>query len=464
MSYIKDNFLLKNKTAERLYNEYAKNMPIFDYHCHLPEKQILENKEFGDIFEVWLGGDHYKWRLMRNYGVNEEYITGAKSNKEKFIAYCTVLGTAFGNPLYHWSQIELKEFFNCEIEINAENAETIWNWCNDYIKLNHITPQKLIEQSCVKYLFTTNEIFDDLSVFGKIAEKGYKFKVIPAFRADKIMNVAAKGYAGFIEKLESLTFKIDCIDALEKAVVERLKEFIKTGTVAADIALEKVYAVSDKQSADCVFKKALTGAEISVKEEEIFKGYFTYFLMKTYSEYDVRTELHVGAMRNNNSVMLEKLGLDTGYDSISEDDGIKEMSRLFDRLNSENSLPCVIVFNLNPKMNSEIMTLIGCFQSDEAKGKLQYGPAWWFLDNKTGMEKHLDDLTATGHLGAFIGMLTDSRSFLSYPRHHYFRRILCNYLGTLMENGEITSDIEFVGRVVCDVSFNNAVEYFKMNV
>lgn len=463
MSYIKDNFLLKNKTAEKLYYEYAKNMPIFDYHCHLPEKQILENKEFGDIFEVWLGGDHYKWRLMRNYGVNEEYITGAKSNKEKFIAYCTVLGTAFGNPLYHWSQVELKEFFNCEIEINAENAETIWNWCNDYIRLNHITPQKLIETSNVKYLFTTNEIFDDLSVFGKIAEKGYKFKVIPAFRADKIMNVAAKGYAGFIAKLESLTFKIDGIDALEKAVVERLKEFIKTGTVAADIALEKVYAVSDKQSADAVFKKALTGAEINVKEEETFKGYFTYFLMKTYSEYDIRTELHVGAMRNNNSVMLEKLGLDTGYDSISEDDGIKETSRLFDRLNSENSLPCVILFNLNPKMNSEIMTLIGCFQSDEAKGKLQYGPAWWFLDNKVGMEKHLDDLTATGHLGAFIGMLTDSRSFLSYPRHHYFRRILCNYLGSLMENGEMTSDIEFVGKVVRDVSFNNAVDYFKMS-
>ena len=463
MSYIKDNFLLKNKTAERLYNEYAKDMPVFDYHCHLPEKQILENKEFGDIFEVWLGGDHYKWRLMRNYGVNEEYITGAKSNKEKFIAYCTVLGTAFGNPLYHWSQVELKEFFNCEIEINAENAETIWNWCNDYIILNHITPQKLIESSNVKYLFTTNEIFDDLSVFGKIAEKGYKFKVIPAFRADKIMNVAAKGYAGFIAKLESLTFKIDGIDALEKAVVERLKEFIKTGTVAADIALEKVYGVSDKQSADAVFKKALTGAGISVKEEETFKGYFTYFLMKTYSEYDIRTELHVGAMRNNNSVMLEKLGLDTGYDSISQDDGIKETSRLFDRLNSENSLPCVILFNLNPKMNSEIMTLIGCFQSDEAKGKLQYGPAWWFLDNKVGMEKHLDDLTATGHLGAFIGMLTDSRSFLSYPRHHYFRRILCNYLGTLMENGEMTTDIEFVGKVVRDVSFNNAVGYFKMS-
>lgn len=462
MSYLKDNFLLQNKTAEKLYFNYAKDMPIFDYHCHLPEKQILENKEFGDIFEVWLGGDHYKWRLMRNYGIDEEFITGNKSNKEKFITYCKVLGTAFGNPLYHWSQVELKEFFNCEIEINEENALTIWDWCNDYIKLNHVTPQKLIEQSNVKYIFTTNEIFDDLSTFGEIAKKGYKFKVIPAFRADKIMNVAAKGYKGFIEKLEGLTDKIDGIDSLEKAVEARLNEFIKVGTTAADIALEKVCSIADKTDADKVFKKAIAGGEITAAEEEIFKGYFTYFLMKIYAKYGIRTELHVGAMRNNNSVMLEKLGLDTGYDSISDDNSIKLMSRLFDRLNDENALPCVIVFNLNPKMNSEIMTLIGCFQSGEARGKLQYGPAWWFLDNKVGMEKHLEDLTATGHIGAFVGMLTDSRSFLSYPRHHYFRRILCNYFGTLIENGEMTDDLEFVGKVVEDISFNNGVKYFKM--
>ncbi len=462
MSYLKDNFLLTNKTAEKLYFNYAKDMPIFDYHCHLPEKQILENKEFNDIFEVWLGGDHYKWRLMRNYGIDEEYITGGKSNKEKFVTYCKVLGTAFGNPLYHWSQVELKEFFNCEIEINEENALTIWDWCNDYIKLNHVTPQKLIEQSNVKYIFTTNEIFDDLTTFTEIAGKDYKFKVIPAFRADKIMNVAAKGYKGFIGKLEELTDKIADIDSLEKAVEQRLKEFIKVGTTAADIALEGVCEIADKTAADSVFKKAIAGGIISEEEEKIFKGYFTYFLMKTYAKYGIRTELHVGAMRNNNSVMLEKLGLDTGYDSISEDNSIKLMSRLFDRLNNEGALPCTIVFNLNPKMNSEIMTLIGCFQSGEARGKLQYGPAWWFLDNKVGMEKHLEDLTATGHIGAFVGMLTDSRSFLSYPRHHYFRRILCNYFGTLIENGEMTDDLEFVGKVVKDISFNNCVEYLKM--
>ena len=460
MSYIKDNFLLTNKTAEKLYFGYAKDMPIFDYHCHLPEKQILENKPFNDVFEIWLAGDHYKWRLMRNFGVNEEFITGkSTTNKEKFMTYCRVLGSAFGNPLYHWSQVELKEFFNCEIEINEENAELIWDWCNEYIKLNNVTPQKLIEQSNVSHLFTTNEIFDELSTFPAIAAKGYNFKVIPAFRADKIMNIEAEKYNDFIEKLGNVT-DLSC---LEEKIEERLKAFIEVGTTAADIALQCVYPISEKSAAEKVFAKRRAGEPVTETESEIFKGYLTYFLFKLYAKYDIATELHIGAMRNNNSQMLEKLGLDTGFDSIAEDNSIKYMSRLFDRLNAENSLPKTIVFNLNPKMNSEIMTLIGCFQSDEAKGKMQYGPAWWFLDNKVGMERHLEDLTATGHIGAFVGMLTDSRSLLSYPRHHYFRRILCNYFGTMMEKGEMTTDLEFVGKVVKDICYNNSINYLKMN-
>ena len=459
MSYIKENFLLTNKTAEKLYFNYAKDMPIFDYHCHLPEKQILENKPFNDVFEIWLAGDHYKWRLMRNYGVNEEFITGkSTSNKEKFVTYCRVLGTAFGNPLYHWSQVELKEFFNCEIEINEENAELIWDWCNEYIRLNGITPQKLIEQSNVTHLFTTNEIFDDLSTFTEIVKKDYKFKVIPAFRADKIMNIEAEKYNEFVEKLGDVAD----LNALEEKIEERLNAFIAVGTTAADVALQSVYKISEKADAEKVFAKRRKGESVTEEESEIFKGYFTYFLFKLYAKYNIATELHVGAMRNNNGVMMGKLGLDTGYDSIAEDNSIKYMSRLFDRLNNENSLPKTIVFNLNPKMNSEIMTLSGCFQSDEAKGKMQYGPAWWFLDNKVGMEKHLEDLTATGHIGAFVGMLTDSRSLLSYPRHHYFRRILCNYFGGMMERGEMTTDEKLVGKVVQDVCYNNAIEYLRM--
>ncbi len=458
MSYIKDNFLLTNKTAEKLYFNYAKDMPIFDYHCHLSEKVILENKEFNDIFEIWLSGDHYKWRLMRNYGVDEEYITGSKSNKEKFIAYCKVLGTAFGNPLYHWSQVELKEFFNCEIEINEENALLIWDWCNEYIALNKITPQKLIEQSNVTHIFTTNEIFDDLSTFTEIAKKDYKFKVIPAFRADKIMNIEAAPYNEYLAKLG----EVKDLTALENKIEERLVEFIKVGTTASDIALQSVYPVADKADAEKVFAKRIKGEMVSEQESQVFKGYFTYFLFKLYAKYNIATELHVGAMRNNNTVMLNKLGLDTGYDSIAEDNSIKYTSRLFDKLNLENSLPKTIVFNLNPKMNTEIMTLIGSFQDSSAKGKVQFGPAWWFLDNKVGMEKHLEDLTATGHIGAFIGMLTDSRSFLSYPRHHYFRRILCNYLGTLMEKSEITADEKLVGKVIKDVCYNNSINYLGM--
>lgn len=460
MSYIKDDFLLENKTAVRLYNDYAKNMPIFDYHCHLSEKQILENKRFNDVCEVWLGGDHYKWRLMRNFGVSENLITGDASNHDKFVAYCKTLATAFGNPLYHWSQLELKEFFNCELEINEENAETIWNWCNDYIALNDITPQKLIEQSNVKHIFTTNEVFDDLSTFEEIKKKGYKFTVTPAFRADKMMNIEAEKYNDFIAILESKTKKINTFGDFEAAIADRLEEFIKVGTVASDIAVERVCEVPERRVAEEAFDERRKGKTLTQVQVDAFKGYMTYYLMKLYASRNIRTELHVGAMRNNNSAMLAKLGLDTGFDSISEDNSIRNTSRLFDKLNDENALPRTIIFNLNPKMNAEIMTLIGCFQSDEARGKIQYGPAWWFLDNKVGMYKHLDDLTANGHLGAFVGMLTDSRSFLSYPRHHYFRRILCNYLGRMMENGEMTNNEKLVGEVIKDLSYRNAVKYF----
>ena len=462
MSYVTKDFLLNNQTAKDLYFGYAKDMPIFDYHCHLPEKQILENKPFSDVFEIWLAGDHYKWRLMRNYGVDEKYITGDATNQEKFMTYCRVLGTAFGNPLYHWSQVELEEFFGCTKEINEENAEAIWEECNAYIRTNNVTPQSLIERSNVKNLFTTNEVFDDLTTFEKIAQKGYKFTVAPAFRADKIMNIDAPLYRTFLGKLEELTHPITTVEELETALENRLQAFLKVGAKASDIALERALPVTTREEAQAVLTKVLAGATPDLAETEIFKGYLTYFLMKLYARYQVATEVHIGAMRNNNAVMLEKLGLDTGFDSISDTNSISALSRLFDRLNSEGALPKTIVFNLNPKMNTEIMTLIGCFQSGEARGKMQYGPAWWFLDNKVGMEQHLRDLTATGHLAVFVGMLTDSRSLLSYPRHHYFRRILCNYLGTMMENGEMTADMERVGAVVRDICFNNAVSYLNM--
>jgi glucuronate isomerase len=311
-------------------------------------------------------------------------------------------------------------------------------------------------------VFTTNEVFDDLDTFVKIKEKNYGFTVLPAFRADKIMNIEAAPYLTFLGKLEELTHKINNIDDLESALEKRLQAFLTVGCRASDIAVENVYAVPTKESADAVLKSVLAGGKPSESDAETFKGYVTYFLMKLYAKYKVATELHFGAMRNNNTVMLNKLGLDTGFDSISDKNSISQLSRLMDKLNSEGALPKLIIFNLNPKMNSEIMTIIGCFQSSEARGKIQYGPAWWFLDNKVGMEKHLEDLTATGHIGAFVGMLTDSRSLLSYPRHHYFRRILCTYLGTLIEKGEMTSNFDLVGSVIKDICYNNAIKYFNV--
>ncbi len=459
MSYINDDFLLQSEEARTLYFDYAKDMPIFDYHCHLPEKEILLNKPFEDIYELWLKYDHYKWRLMRNFGIDEQYITGDKEPKEKFVAYCRALETAFGNPLYHWSQVELKEYFDCELEINEQNANAIWDICNAYIKDNNLRPSDVIEKSNVKKLFTTNEVFDDLTTFEALKGK-YSFEVAPAYRADKIMNIEAKQFCNYIDTLSSQTVAIDSLDSLEKALEIRLCEFVKVGAVACDIALQSVLPVYDKSLASKAFEKRINGEELMALECEHYKGYLTAFLMKLYHRYNLVVEVHIGAMRNNNSLMLEKLGLDTGFDSIAEDNSIANLSRLLDTLNSENCLPKTIIFNLNPKMNVEIMTLVGCFQDSSAKGKIQYGAAWWFLDNKVGMEKHLKDMTATGHIGTFVGMLTDSRSFLSYPRHHYFRRILCDYLGDMMANGEITGDMNLVGKVVQDVSFFNAENYF----
>ena len=458
MSYLKDDFLLRNETAKRLYFEHAQKMPIFDYHCHLSEKEILEDEEFKDIYELWLGGDHYKWRLMRDFGIEESLITGNAPNQEKFKAYCKALGTAFGNPLYHWSQLELKEYFDCDLEINEKNADSIWEQCNARIAERRLSPVALIKKSNVKAIFTTNEIFDDLATFRRIRAKGYPFQVIPAFRADKIMNIEAGKYLEYLAKLGP----IQSLDDLEKEVEARLDAFMEEGCLASDTALERIPPISTKEAAGKIFLKRLSGSSLKEEEAEAFKGYFTYFLLGLYGRKGIRSELHLGAMRNNNSKMLALLGPDAGYDSIAEENSIKNLSRLMDRLNDEGRLPPMVLFNLNPKMNLEMISLLGCFQDSSLKGKIQYGPAWWFLDNKPGMEKHLSDLASGGHLSTFIGMLTDSRSFLSYPRHHYFRRILCSYLGTLIENGEMTSDLDLVGKAVEDICFNNAAAYFGL--
>ena len=457
MSYLHKKFLLNNRSGTKLYFKFAKDMPIFDYHCHLSEKAILENKRFENIYQLWLTEDHYKWRLMRNYGVDESYITGNKSDKEKFVKYCEVLSTAFGNPLYHWSQMELEKFFHCKLEINKENAEQIWLACNSFLENNSVTPQSLIETSNVKKIFTTNEIFDDLSVFDLIKEKKYNFEVCPAFRADKIINIECNQFNKFIDMLGS----INCLDDLENVVEKRLNDFIKVGCVASDIALQKIELVYSKIEASNVFEKRRSNAELSDYEISVFKGYLTYFLMGLFAKYNIKCELHIGALRNNNDVLYEKLGPDCGCDCITEENSTNNLSKLFNKLLSESKLPSTIIFNLNPKMNVEFLALINCFQDSSLRGKIQYGPAWWFLDNKEGIIKNLKDLSSQGHLSISVGMLTDSRSFLSFERHQYFRRILCDYLGDLIERGEITNNLETVGSAVRDICYNNANKFFN---
>ncbi len=461
MSYIKDTFLLTNNFSQQLY-AYAKDMPICDYHCHLSEAEIEQDKPFADLFEIMLKGDHYKWRLMRNYGIDEASITGEASNKQKFKAFCTALQSAFGNPLYHWSQLELQKYFDCSLTINEQNADAIWEQCNAYIKDNKLSPSSFIEQSKVSHVFTTNEIFDDLTVFERLAKKGNKFSVLPSFRADKIMNLENASYLTFLGKLEALTHSIKNIADLKCAIEKRLLSFIDVGCKASDIALEQVYSVPTEEEANAVFMARLAGENLTEDRINVFKGYLVYFLMELFAKHKITTQIHIGAMRNNNTIMYNQLGLDSGYDSIASPFNSQLLSKLFDKLNNKGALPKCILFNLNENMNSQIMTLIGCFQSSEAHGKIQFGPAWWFLDNIKGMKENLEWLSALGHLGTNIGMLTDSRSFLSYARHDYFRRILCDYLGTLMLNNLITQDVAFVGKSISDISYNNAIAYFKL--
>lgn len=457
MSYIKENFLLESKTAEKLYFEYAKDMPIFDYHCHLSEKQILEDKPFDNIYEIWLNGDHYKWRLMRNYGIDESYITGKKTPKEKFLAYCETLETAFLNPLYHWSQLELEMYFNCKLEINKKNAPLIWEKCNEYIKKHKITPSKLIISSNVKHIFTTNEPFDDLKTFVKLKDKYHQFTVAPAFRCDKIINIDNVDFNNIINRLDP---KIKTLKDLEKELEKRLKNFIAVGCVASDMAVDTVPAPSTFTLAKKVFENKRMNKKITEKDASIYKGYIMYFLLKLYAKYNIRSEIHIGASRNKNSKAFASIGPDAGYDTMSDTNSLENLAALMDQLNNIDALPPIVLFNLNPKMNLELIVLMNSFQDSSYHGKIQYGPSWWFLDHKEGITKHLKDLSSVGHLGVFIGMLTDSRSFLSYARHHYFRRLLCNFLAEAMEKGEITNDIVLVGNVVKNISYNNAINYF----
>lgn len=458
--FIGKDFLLSNDTAKRLYHECAEAMPIFDYHCHLSEKAIEKDEPFRDFFELWLGGDHYKWRLMRNFGIDEWYITGGASHEEKFKCYVRALETAYGNPLYHWSHMELRTYFGIDEIICSANADAIWNKANEYIRTHSLSPSSLIAGSNVKTVCTTNEIFDDLSVFDRIREKGFSFRVLPTFRADKIMNIDDPRYTEYLGRLEEITGKIASLGDLEAVIAARVAQFREKGAVAADIALQKVYPPCSREAAARAFESAAAGKAVAPDEAEAYKSFVMGRVLRECAERGLAVQVHVGAMRNNNTRMYKILGADTGYDSIDDSASIASLSRWMDALDSVGELPKMVLFNLNPVWNLPLTTLAGCFQDSGARGKIQFGPAWWFLDHCDGIRAQLDALADTGHIGTFIGMLTDSRSFLSYPRHQYFRRIFCDWIGRKAEAGEIAFDFGALASVVRDVSYNNAAAYF----
>ena len=466
--FLDKDFLLKTETAKILYHEYAKKMPIYDYHCHLNAKEIYEDRKFESITDLWLveghAGDHYKWRAMRNNGIEEKYITGNASKKEKFLKWAETIPYTVGNPLYHWSHLELKNYFGVEEPFSPKNAEKIYDHMNEVLKTK--TVRKIIEESNVYSLCTTDDPIDDLKWHKLLKEDtSFNTKVYPSFRPDKIVNIDWDTFLPYVAKLnEVLGYEIKNLDDLEKGLLERIEYFHEVGCRVADHSLEVVvYKDATREEVDAVLQKALRGEKLTLDEAAIYRGYIIVFFGRAYHAHGWVQQYHIKALRNNNSRMMKLVGPDTGFDSINDGNFAPQLSRILDTLESTAQLPKTIVYSLNPVDNELLATLIFCFAEEGVPGKMQLGSAWWFLDQKDGMEKQIQALSNLGLLSRFVGMLTDSRSFLSYTRHEYFRRVLCNKLGDLVENGEYPNDIEFLGKIVEGICFNNAKAYFDSN-
>lgn len=459
--FMDKDFVLKNQTAVTLYEKYAKDMPIFDFHCHLPIEEIYNDRKFANITECWLGGDHYKWRLMRELGVDESYITGDKDPFEKFMKYAEVMPYAIGNPIYHWTHLELQRYFDINETLSPKTAKEIFDKCNK--KLETLTARTLIKNSNVKKMFTTDDPIDDLHFHKLLKEdKSFDVEVAPAFRPDKAINIELPTYVPYIAKLaDAADVKIDGIDSLCEALTKRIEFFDSVGCVCSDHALDVVmFKPATREQVDKIVKKALGGDDLTHDEIEMYKGYVLVHLGKQYARLHWVQQYHIGALRNNSRRYMGLLGPDTGFDAIEDQTFAKKLSMLMDTLDSTDELPKTILYCLNPRDNEVLATLMNCFQQGGIVGKIQFGSAWWFNDQKDGMEKQLTALSQLGLVSKFVGMLTDSRSFLSYTRHEYFRRIVCNMFGTLIEDGEYPDDVDFVGTIVQDICYNNAVKYF----
>lgn len=460
--FMDKDFLLSTEMSQTLYHQFAENMPILDYHCHINPQEIYEDRKFENITQVWLGGDHYKWRQMRSNGVDEKYITGDGSDREKFQAWAETMPKLIGNPLYHWSHLELRRYFGYEGYLNGDTAEEVWNLCNAKLQEDSMTVRNIIKQSGVTLICTTDDPVDSLEWHKKIAEDPtFDVQVLPAWRPDKAMNVEKPTYGEYIAQMSKVSgVEVKDFASLKEALKNRMAFFASMGCCVSDHALEYVmYVPASDAEVDAILQKGLRGEAISKEEELKYKTAYMLFVAREYVKLGWVMQIHYGCKRDNNAYMFEQLGPDTGYDCINNYAPSAQMADFLNALSATNDIPKTILYSLNPNDNASIGSIIGCFQGD-IPGKIQQGSAWWFNDHKIGMTEQITSLANLGCLGNFVGMLTDSRSFLSYTRHEYFRRILCDIFGTWVENGEYPADMKALEELVRGICYNNAVKYF----
>jgi glucuronate isomerase len=461
--FLDENFLLQNKTAQTLYHDYAKSMPVIDYHNHLPPDQIANNINFGNLTQAWLYGDHYKWRAMRTNGINEKYCTGSATDFEKFQQWAATVPYTLRNPLYHWTHLELQRYFNIHKVLNADTAKEIYDEATALLQTKEYSVWGLLTKMNVKTLCTTDDPIDTLEYHQQIAKSDCPFKVLPAFRPDKAMNTDdSTTFNAYVDKVQAATnVSVSNYSDYLKALKTRHDYFAANGASVSDHGLEQIYA-EDYTDADInnIFNKIRSGKNLDYTENLKFKSAMLIEFAKWDHEKGWVQQFHLGALRNNNARMLSQLGPDTGWDSIGDFSQAKALSKFLNKLDATNQLAKTILYNLNPADNELIATMTGNYNDGSVAGKVQYGSGWWFLDQKDGMIKQLNSLSNMGLLSKFVGMLTDSRSFLSFPRHEYFRRLLCNMFGEEMENGELPDDIKWTGKIIQDICFNNAKTYF----
>ena len=463
VSFMNQDFLLDTPIARQLYNDVAADLPVIDYHSHLQQGEIASRRKFRTIAELWLGGDHYKWRLMRSAGVTEDFITGKQPDEAKFRAFCKVLSLAAGNPIYHWSHLELRRLFGIDLLINEANASKIWDQAN--AKLADMDTWAFLEQAKVEVACTTDDPADDLAQHAEIAASALKTRVLPAYRPDKAMRVNAPGFVDYLAHLSSVSgVKISSFESLIAALANRVEFFHARGARISDHAVDIALPAVKPSAAqlEALFAKRIGGQELNDAELGQYIRGLLEGVGRVYAKFNWAMCLHIGAQRNNNSRMMGRLGADTGYDSISDMSCSAGLASLLDALDADDQLPKTMLFCLNPGMNEVLSTLIGCYQDGSVAGKIQYGPAWWFNDHKDGNLQQIQTLGNHGVLGTSVGMVTDSRSFASYPRHDYFRRLLCRQLGQWVEAGEYPADIDALSQIVRGVSYENAKRYFGL--